>query len=584
MRPNLLRILAPIACSMVGIFFGQHSWAEHGYVLVLVQDTHHRPIRGVEIGVEGNGDSRITDDHGAAKLAVGSATMPGDGITLKIMHSPPGRDLVMYSPDDGRSQVPSFEDKPDNAARVYVFQRGDPTELESGGVLALLVGKIVRERAPGSPKEQAPKEDPRKSLDAVAKQYGLGSDEVDQAIRAWGAKTADPYEAGLAALYERDFPKASAQLEDSLKQREEKLTADQKAVAQDQKQVADAAFFLGRSLYGQGQYRESAQAYERCLQLRHDDPVVLNNVAMSLADAGDYAGAEPLYRRALAIDEKAQGPDHPYLAANLNNLAVLLEDKGDYVGAEPLYRRALTINEKALGPDHPYVAIDLNNLANLLRAKGDYAGAEPLYRRALAIREKAQGPNHPDVATGLNNLAVLLDDEGDYAGAEPLYRRALAIDEKALGPDHPSVAIDLDNLANLLRAKGDYAGAEPFYRRALAIDEKALGPDHSEVAMDLNNLAVLLKKKGDYAGAEPLYRRALAIHEKALGPDHAAVATDLNNLAVLLEAKGEYGGAEPLYRRALAIDEKALGPDHPTTKLHRANLNRLLEAEKTKEK
>ena len=72
---------------------------------------------------------------------------------------------------------------------------------------------------------------------------------------------------------------------------------------------------------------------------------------------------------------------------------------GDYAGAEPLYRRALAINEKALGPDHLDVARSLNNLAGLLKAKGNYAAAEPLYRRALAIAEKALGPDHPNVAT-----------------------------------------------------------------------------------------------------------------------------------------------------------------------------------------
>lgn len=33
--------------------------------------------------------------------------------------------------------------------------------------------------------------------------------------------------------------------------------------------------------------------------------------------------------------------------------------------AEPLYRRALAIQEKALGPEHADVAVSLNNLANV---------------------------------------------------------------------------------------------------------------------------------------------------------------------------------------------------------------------------
>jgi len=104
---------------------------------------------------------------------------------------------------------------------------------------------------------------------------------------------------------------------------------------------------LGSSLYQQGKYKESAVAYQRCLQIRPDDATVLNGTALSLYEAGDYAGAEPLLRQALAIREKALGPDHPDVANSLNNLAGLLETTGDYAGAEPLLRRALAVNEKA---------------------------------------------------------------------------------------------------------------------------------------------------------------------------------------------------------------------------------------------
>ena len=62
-------------------------------------------------------------------------------------------------------------------------------------------------------------------------------------------------------------------------------------------------------------------------------------------------------------------------------------------------RRALAIDEKSFGPDHPNVARDLNNLAQLLQATNRLAEAEPLMRRALAIDEKSFGPDHPNVAT-----------------------------------------------------------------------------------------------------------------------------------------------------------------------------------------
>ena len=67
----------------------------------------------------------------------------------------------------------------------------------------------------------------------------------------------------------------------------------------------------------------------------------------------------------MSIREKALGPDHPDVATSLNDLASLYDTQGDYAKAEPLYKRSLSIWEKALGPDHPDVATSLNNLAEL---------------------------------------------------------------------------------------------------------------------------------------------------------------------------------------------------------------------------
>ena len=79
-----------------------------------------------------------------------------------------------------------------------------------------------------------------------------------------------------------------------------------------------------------------------------------------------HAEAEPLMRRALAIDEKSYGPEHPNVATHLNNLAHLLQDTNRLGEAEPLMRRALAIDEKSYGAEHPTVAIDLNNLAAII--------------------------------------------------------------------------------------------------------------------------------------------------------------------------------------------------------------------------
>jgi tetratricopeptide (TPR) repeat protein len=192
---------------------------------------------------------------------------------------------------------------------------------------------------------------------------------------------------------------------------------------------------------------------------------------------GRYAEAEPLYKRALTIREKALGPDHPDVGPPLNNLALLYHAQGRSRDAEPLYRRTLALQERALGPDHPALASTLNDLGDLYRVQGRYREAEPNYKRALTIREKALGPHHPDVGTSLGSLALLYHAQGRYAEAEPLYKRALTITEKALGPDHPNVAGHLSNLASLYWGQQKWDLAFTHARRASDIRVKRARPE-----------------------------------------------------------------------------------------------------------
>jgi tetratricopeptide (TPR) repeat protein len=331
---------------------------------------------------------------------------------------------------------------------------------------------------------------------------------------------------------------------------------DQQHSSKSESEEADVKFYLGKSLYQKGKYSEAVGRLQEVVSKRDGAPDVLDWLGWALWRAARYAEAEPLYKRALAVREKALGPEHPDTAQSLNNLALLYYSQGRYAEAEPLCKRALAVREKALGPEHPDTARSLNNLANLYGKQGRYAEAEPLYKRALAIREKALGPEHPETAQSLNNLASLYYSQVRYAEAESLCKRALAVEEKALGPEHPETAQSLNNLANLYGKQGRYAEAEPLYKRALAVEEKALGPEHPDIAQSLNNLALLYGEQGRYAEAEPLYKSALAIEEKALGPEHPDTAQVLENYADLMRKLNRESEAAKLEARAKEILEK----------------------------
>ncbi len=75
---------------------------------------------------------------------------------------------------------------------------------------------------------------------------------------------------------------------------------------------------------------------------------------------------------------------------SLSSLAKLYQRQGKYAEAQPLFQRALAIREKALGPEHPNVAFMLESYAELLRETGRTVEAGELEKRAKAIRAQSQ--------------------------------------------------------------------------------------------------------------------------------------------------------------------------------------------------
>jgi tetratricopeptide (TPR) repeat protein len=92
--------------------------------------------------------------------------------------------------------------------------------------------------------------------------------------------------------------------------------------------------------------------------------VLCNTLRYHLNSIGDLAGA-PYYECALAICEKALGPDHPDTANRLNNLGALLQAMGDLAGALPYVERAMALLTARLRPDNPHTQNVRRNFAAL---------------------------------------------------------------------------------------------------------------------------------------------------------------------------------------------------------------------------
>jgi Tfp pilus assembly protein PilF len=123
-----------------------------------------------------------------------------------------------------------------------------------------------------------------------------------------------------------------------------------------------------------------------------------NRIGKLLLERAQWNAAEKEFMEAQMFVEKEQDT-----ATVLNNLATLLQATNRLAEAEPLMRRALEIDEKSYGPEHPKVAIQLNNLALLLQATNRLGDAEPMMKRALLILLKFTreiGHLHPELTKG----------------------------------------------------------------------------------------------------------------------------------------------------------------------------------------
>jgi tetratricopeptide (TPR) repeat protein len=501
-------------------------------LVVFVQNPTGRPVARVEIAVEGVGGAQTTGTDGKALLAAGRDTQAGDWVTLVIEHSPTGENFAIVSPWAGRTLIPSFQRKPDNFIRVVVIKKGDLAALENGTVIRSLTEGVLKNLDPSQlmNKDRTETEQAEAAnLSLVARKFGLTSDELDQAIRAWGDTSNDPYEAGLAALYERNYPKASDDLRNSLEHRKDKVAIDAKTLGQDKKRAADAAFFLGSSLYAQGKYKESADAYQESYKISGtDNSTLLNNWGLSLLKAGDYAAAMPMLIKSIAIS-KASGESPTDLAAEYNNLGMLLEDMGQYEAALPVLGSAAQLVEGAVGPEDPHLA------------------------------------------TAYSNYATALEDNGNIPEAERYYRKALQLQDHTSATDPEGRAMVLTNLGRLLKMKGDLGTAETMYRKALSIP----GLNRSQLGDIYLNMGALLYAKHDYKGAGQAYDNATEMYKSTGNEDSPSAAELLLNQGSLAEAVGKTKEAIALYTRALQIALDKLGPDHPITKLIEAALSKL---------
>jgi eukaryotic-like serine/threonine-protein kinase len=276
---------------------------------------------------------------------------------------------------------------------------------------------------------------------------------------------------------------------------------------------------------------------------------------------GRFGEAKDLFVQSLAILQTDNAPQTD-ISSLLDDLAKVYNRTQQWELAKQTYERALEIDRRVLGDDHPRVAQHLENLAIVVQNMGDLAQAETLYRDALGRMEAAYGERHPETAITKGNYGLLLQREGRLTEAEPLLRDAVAIRLALLGPDNYKVGYARVSLAMLLHDKGDLVASESEFRQALAIYDKSLPANHQYRASLLMHFARLLVDRNKSAEALTKSEESIKIWtttSPATNPQtalaHAIHAYALEHLDKLPLAAAELDAAVPVLTKARGTDD-----------------------------
>lgn len=287
----------------------------------------------------------------------------------------------------------------------------------------------------------------------------------------------------------------------------------------------------------------------------------MDNLGTALVLVGSLDRGLAAKLRAYVIREKLLGPDARDTGVSLSNIAWTYSRMGGDRAAEvvPLRKRALAVFEKALGPEHPYAYLEMGNLAREYASRGEMAEAVKLYEE-MASRDR----QHPD---RLNSRVV-----ERLATLGRLYLQGNRTDE---GRRTLQQAMEL---TSALKDKGDVAGAiaeandlgevyQQFrmYEDAVTAMERgrAWGPRKSEAPTETSieqatRLGACYCEAGRLAEATAELRRAVDDAVRLFGKEDVKTIPPLLTLSQALERAGKLEEAEQTADQALRIAEAKL--------------------------
>lgn len=297
---------------------------------------------------------------------------------------------------------------------------------------------------------------------------------------------------------------------------------------------------------------------------KESDPEPLEIIvplARDLRALGRFAESIPLFERGKAEMEVRLGdPMHVDMTRPIADLAHVYRMVKRLDDAAELYRRWIAIVEKAKGKDHPNIGAGLESLATVQMEGGKPAAAEATYRRWQKIIISISSTENANVAALQGRIANALFAQQKNEEAAEAYEQCLAMYEKHLGGEKPVMAPLLLKLSGIQRELKRHDEAVASARRALKILEDPRRSQPLKVEDGMMVLARALAGQGSWKEANTVARDVVARREKRIGPTHASLLEPLTIMAWVLREMEQEESAVKAEARIEAIRKARKAP------------------------
>jgi tetratricopeptide (TPR) repeat protein len=211
------------------------------------------------------------------------------------------------------------------------------------------------------------------------------------------------------------------------------------------------------------------------------------------------------------------GPDDEETLFPLTVLAFIRVARGDFASAEPVLRRVLALAERDSNGSSYLRAVAAGNLGFIYFVNRQYAMAQALFQKSLAGLEQNSIRAHDQIPLTQALLAGSYAAEGRRREANMWLERALAHAQQELRRDDPMLAVVFERGAVAKFCLKDYESGWKLFDRAIAVLEARYGPGSPPLLGALERYSSLLRLAKDKTRARQLEERRKAFTGKQPG-------------------------------------------------------------------